>query len=46
MNELGCPALSLSTKTNSKGKQLVEVDKSLCTGCGLCAGVCPVKAIN
>ena len=46
INELGCPALSLSTKTNSKGKQLVEVDKSLCTGCGLCAGVCPVKAIN
>ncbi len=46
INELGCPALSLSTKTNSKGKQLVEVDKSLCTGCGLCARVCPVKAIN
>lgn len=46
INELGCPALSLSTKTNSKGKQMVEVDKSLCTGCGLCAGVCPVKAIN
>lgn len=46
INELGCPALSLSAKTNSKGKQLVEIDKSLCTGCGLCAGVCPVKAIN
>ena len=46
INELGCPALSLSTKTNSKGKQLVEVDKSLCTGCGLCSEVCPVKAIN
>jgi len=46
INELGCPALSLSTKTNAKGKQLVEIDKSLCTGCGLCAGVCPTGAIN
>jgi len=46
INELGCPALSLSSAVNSKGKQLVEIDKSLCTGCGLCAGVCPTKAIN
>lgn len=46
INELGCPGLSLSAKTNSKGKQIVEIDKSLCTGCGLCAGVCPTKAIG
>ncbi len=46
INELGCPALSVSTKTNDKGKQLVDIDKSLCTGCGLCSQVCPVKAIN
>lgn len=45
INELGCPALSLGGK-NSKEKQVVEIDESLCTGCGLCAGVCPVKAIN
>lgn len=45
INELGCPALSLGGK-NSKEKQVVEIDGSLCTGCGLCAGVCPVKAIN
>lgn len=45
ITELGCPALSLSQKISAKGKQLVEIDKSLCTGCGLCAGVCPVKAI-
>ena len=46
INELGCPALSVSLTKNDKGKQLVEIDKSLCTGCGLCSQVCPVKAIN
>ena len=46
INELGCPALSVSTKTNAKGKQLVEIDKSLCTGCSLCSQVCPIGAIN
>ena len=46
INELGCPALSVSLTKNDKGKQLVEIDKSLCTGCSLCSQVCPVKAIN
>ncbi len=46
IKELGCPALSISVVSNSKGKKIVEIDKSLCTGCGLCAGVCPVKAIE
>ena len=46
INELGCPALSVSQATNSKGKQLVEIEKSLCTGCGLCSQVCPVQAIQ
>ena len=46
INELGCPALSLSAKTNAKGKQIVEIDSALCTGCGLCAGVCPTGAIQ
>ena len=45
INELGCPALSVSFTKNEKGKQLVEIDKSLCTGCGLCSQVCPVGAI-
>ena len=46
INELGCPALSVSTTTNAKGKQLVEIDKSLCTGCSLCSQVCPTGAIK
>ena len=46
INELGCPALSVSATKNTKGKQLVEIDSALCTGCGLCASVCNLDAIN
>ena len=50
INELGCPALSLAVvepvETTAKGKKIVEIDKSLCTGCSLCKQVCPVKAIE
>ncbi len=46
INELGCPALSVSAAKNAKGKQIVEIDSSLCTGCGLCASVCNLDAIN
>ncbi|MBO4532233.1 MAG: 4Fe-4S binding protein [Treponema sp.] len=46
INELGCPALSVSLTPNAKGKQLIEIDKSLCTGCGLCSQVCPTGAIQ
>ena len=51
INELGCPALSVVSirpsdySTTSGGKRLVEIDKSLCTGCSLCSQVCPVGAI-
>ena len=38
--------VAISLTKNEKGKQLVEIDKSLCTGCSLCSQVCPVKAIN
>ena len=37
---LGCPAIS----TDVDGKSLINV--SLCTGCGVCAQVCPYKAIS
>ncbi|MCR4733841.1 MAG: indolepyruvate ferredoxin oxidoreductase subunit alpha [Treponema sp.] len=52
INELGCPALSIAALASQesveskKSKKLVQIDKSLCTGCGLCEGLCPVKAIS
>ncbi len=39
IREIGCPAVVIE---NHK----VAIDKSLCTGCGLCAQICPVKAIG
>lgn len=39
IRDLGCPALVLR-----EGKPIIE--KSMCTGCGLCAQVCPVQAIK
>ncbi len=52
----GCPALSLlsagqlgqNRATGSPGsavRQRITIDKSLCTGCGLCAAVCPTQAL-
>ena len=39
ITELGCPAIFIED-----GK--VQIDPSLCTGCGLCSQVCPVHAIT
>ena len=37
--ELGCPALELDRKK-------VRIEGPMCTGCGLCAQVCPTSAIG
>ncbi len=37
---LGCPALILTEE------KTVTINENLCTGCGLCANVCPYKAIE
>ncbi len=39
IREIGCPAIIIED-----GK--VAIDKSLCTGCGLCGQICPVNAIG
>jgi indolepyruvate ferredoxin oxidoreductase alpha subunit len=38
LREIGCPAIS-----GIRGK--IEIEKSLCMGCGLCRQVCPQEAI-
>ncbi len=38
IREIGCPAIRLNSEK-------VEIDASLCTGCGLCSQLCPVNAI-
>jgi indolepyruvate ferredoxin oxidoreductase alpha subunit len=42
---VGCPAIYGSGKTNQKGKPIPEIDPVMCTGCSICAQVCPVDAI-
>ncbi len=39
IKEIGCPAISVDNDN-------VVIDSSLCNGCGLCTGICPVKAIG
>jgi len=42
---VGCPAIYASDEKNEKGKPKAEIDPVLCTGCSLCAQVCPTDAI-
>ena len=44
IKEIGCPALTVSVAEN--GKQTVQIEPTLCYGCGLCSHVCPSNAIG
>lgn len=43
---VGCPSISASEETNDKGKPKAVIDILTCTGCTICAQVCPVDAIS
>jgi len=52
----GCPALSIrqvgskgggeSPDGDSPDRQHIEIDASLCSGCGICVSVCPTSALR
>ena len=44
--KVSCPALSESYERTEKGLTKSHIDAALCTGCSICAQVCPVGAIN
>ncbi len=43
---IGCPSILKADEVDAKsGKPLALIDRSLCTGCEICAQVCPRDAI-
>ncbi len=44
--KVGCPSISASEETTDKGKHKSVIDPVTCTGCTICAQVCPVEAIK
>ena len=41
---LGCPAIVWTAET-FEGRRKVTIDTTVCTGCTLCAQLCPPRAI-
>ncbi len=44
--KVSCPAISESDQKTKKGLTQSRIDTALCTGCSICAQVCPVDAIE
>ncbi len=44
--KVSCPAISESDEKTVKGLTKSHIDPILCTGCSVCAQVCPVQAIS
>ena len=44
--DVGCPSISVTERLTKKGKEIVNIDQMVCTGCSICAQVCPSKAIQ
>ncbi len=42
---ISCPAIAASHETNEHGHPKAIIDDTLCTGCTLCAQICPTEAI-
>ena len=42
---VGCPAIAASKEVTKKGHPKAVIDEDLCTGCTICAQVCPEDAI-
>ncbi|TKJ40058.1 indolepyruvate ferredoxin oxidoreductase subunit alpha [candidate division LCP-89 bacterium B3_LCP] len=43
--KIGCPAISKSGDVTDKNLAVPVIDETLCTGCDLCAEICPVDCI-
>jgi indolepyruvate ferredoxin oxidoreductase alpha subunit len=42
---ISCPAIAASHETNERGHPKAVIDQTTCTGCTLCAQICPTEAI-
>ena len=43
--KIGCPAIAAADEKTEKGRPKAIIDPELCTGCTICAQICPVDCI-